>query len=205
MGRSRGRDETRQGLILPRHAVRRLIEVGIYANPAVSLEHQHLGHRYVVRGVESGGAVEQIGHYVTFCDEAGGRLAWLHPLDSVGVNGVHALVIAPALVRVEMFRCGNTCDLLITRHAPGPSDGRRRPTLESRVLFRAHEGYLGLDLVKEHRDRRGMVMPAFHSRAGEMLAVPAKLEAAVKVVSGAACCIGCTHAHYLRAPDNGVT
>ena len=203
MGRSNGRDEARQGLILPRRALRRLGEVGIYANPAVSLEHQHLAHRYVVRGVESGGAVEQLGHYVTFCDETGGRLAWLHPLDSVGVNGVHALVIAPAFVRVEMFRRGHTYDLLITRHAPGPVENGKRPPLEGKILFRGQEGYLEPDLVREHRDQRGSVTPAFNTRAGEVLAVPAKFEAVVKAVTGAVCCTGCGHAHYLNVPNQG--
>jgi hypothetical protein len=44
---------------------------------------------------------------------------WLHPLDGIGVNGVHALVVAPILVRVEMFRRGHTYDVLIARFAPG--------------------------------------------------------------------------------------
>src|ERR1019366_6718579 len=146
-----GRDEARQGLTLPRRALRRLTEVGIYANPAVSLEHEHRGHRYVVRGIESGGAVEEIGHYVTFCDQGGAALVWLHPLDSVGVNGVHALVIASTLVRVEMLRVGPPSDLSIPQHAPGHSDQGNRPPLESRVLFRAHEGYLSLDLMEENK------------------------------------------------------
>ena len=145
MAGGKSRDEVRQGLTMPGRALRKLAEVGIFAKPAVSLEHQHLAHRYVVRGTESGGAVEGIGHYVTFCGETGERLAWLHPLDAVGVNGVHAVVIAPSFVRVEMFRRGHTYDLLITRHAPGIAENGRRPPLESKVLFRALEGYVALE------------------------------------------------------------
>ena len=197
---TQGRDEARQGLTLPRRSLRRLAEVGVYANAGVSLEHQHGGHRYVVRGIESGGAIEEIGHYVTFCDQGGAPLGWLHPLDSVGVNGVHALVIAPTLLRVEMFRVGHTYDLSITQHAPGLSDHGKRPALESNVLFRAHEGYLALDLVKENKDLRGSVMPAFHSRAGEVLTVPTEFEAVVKAITRAANCRACVHSHYLRAP-----
>ena len=196
----KSRDEARQGLTLPRRALRKLAEVGIFAKAAVSLEHQHLAHRYVVRGTESGGAVEGFGHYVTFCEENGEPLAWLHPLDSVGVNGVHSLVIAPGLVRVEMFRQGHTYDLLITRHAPGAADNGKRPPLESKVLFRALEGYLALDLVKEHKDRRGTVMPTFYSRAGEYMDVPAEFESAIKAVAMGAACIGCHHSHYVCAP-----
>jgi hypothetical protein len=194
-------EEARRGLVLPRSAVRRLAEVGIFAKATVSLEHQHLAHRYVIRGIESGGAVEAIGHYVTFCDEIGEPLPWLHPLDSIGVNGVHAVVIAPSLVRVEMFRCGHTYDLLISRHAPGGIQNGRRPVLSSQVLFRAHDGYLGLDLLKEHKSQRGSVMPTFHSRGGEPLAIPTKFEAAVKAATCGCVCVGCAHSHYLRASE----
>jgi hypothetical protein len=194
------RDEARQGLNLPRRALRRLTEVGIFAKTSVSLEHQHLAHRYVIRGIESGGAVEEMGHYVTFCAEGGEPLPWLHPLDSIGVNGVHALVIAPSLVRVEMFRRRHTYDLLITRHAPGTADNGRRPPLESQVLFRAHDGYLAVDLVKEHRSQRGSAIPAFFSRAGEAVLVSSQFEAVVRAVANGASCVGCGHSHFLCAP-----
>lgn len=196
----RSGEEARRGLVLPRSAVWRLAEVGIFAKVAVSLEHQHLAHRYVIRGIESGGAVEAIGHYVTFCGESGEPLPWLHPLDSIGVNGVHAVVIAPSLVRVEMFRRGRTYDLLITHHAPGAAGNGKRPTLESKVLFRAHDGYLALDLMRGHKTQRGSVMPTFHSRGGEPLLIPAKFEAVVKAATHGCACMGCTHSHYLRAP-----
>ena len=200
MAGGKSRDEARQGLTLPGRALRKVAEVGIFAKPAVSLEHQHLAHRYVVRGTESGGAVEWIGHYVTFCGDTGERLAWLHPLDAVGINGVHAVVIAPSVVRVEMFRRGHTYDLLITRHAPGVRENGRRPPLESKVLFRALEGYLGLDLAKEDRKQRGSVIPTFYSRAGEAIAVPVEFEAVLKAVVSGANCIACLHSHYLRPP-----
>ena len=197
----RSREEARRGLILPRSALRKLAEVGIFAKAAVSLEHQHLAHRYVIRGIESGGAVEGIGHYVTFCGDSGVPLPWLHPLDSIGVNGVHAVVIAPILVRVEMFRRGHTYDLLITRHASGPVENGKRPPLESNVLLRAHDGYLALDLVKEHKNQRGSVMPAFHSRGGEPLSVPPKFGEGIKAIVNAVNCVPCSHSHYLRAPE----
>jgi hypothetical protein len=112
---------------------------------------------------------------------------------------VHALVIASNLVRVEMLRVGHTYDLFITQHSPELSDHRKRPPLESKILFRAHEGYLALELVKENKHLRGSVMPAFHSRAGEVLTVPVEFEAVVKTITGAANCVGCRHSHYLQA------
>ena len=54
------------GLRLTRQALRVLKERGIFAHSPVSLEHQHLAKRYVVRGLESGGAVGDLGRYVTF-------------------------------------------------------------------------------------------------------------------------------------------
>ena len=66
----------RRGLSLPRRAVRRLAQVGIFAKPDVSLEHQHLARRYVIRGVESGGAIEEIGRYVSFAGDQGEPLTY---------------------------------------------------------------------------------------------------------------------------------
>jgi hypothetical protein len=93
----------RRGLTLSRQVLRRLNAVGIFAQSRVSLEHQHLANRYVVRGIESGGAVKDLGRYVTFCGPEGEPLPYLHPIDAIGVNGVHAVVIAPIFVRIEIF------------------------------------------------------------------------------------------------------
>ena len=100
-----------RGLTLPTNVLRRLDNVGIFAQSHVSLEHQHLARRYVVRGIESGGSVREIGRYITFCGPNGEPLPYLHPIDAVGVNGVHAIVIAPILIRIELFRTGRTCQL----------------------------------------------------------------------------------------------
>ena len=69
-----------RGLVLPGRALRRLAEVGIFAQAFVSLEYQQFTKRYVVRGVESGGAIKDLGRYVTFCGDQGEPLPWLHPL-----------------------------------------------------------------------------------------------------------------------------
>ena len=82
------------GLRLSRQARRVLKERGIFVHAAVSLEHQHLAKRYVVRGMESGGAVGDLGRYVTFTQEDGQPIEWLHPVETIGVNGLHAVVVA---------------------------------------------------------------------------------------------------------------
>ena len=150
-----------RGLVLPYAAISPLKKYGIYAQTAVSLEHQSVARRYVVRGVESGGAVEETGRYVTFAGENGEALSWLQPVDSLTVNGVHALVVAPLLTRVEMFRKGHTYELRITRHRPGPGEKGRRPELLAENIFRGREGYLGLELWGRDKEIAGAVLPQF--------------------------------------------
>ena len=191
----------RRGLTLPKRVLRRLNEVGIFAQSQVSLEHQHLAKRYVVRGIESGGAVKDLGRYVTFSGPDGEPLPYLHPIDAIGVNGVHAVVVAALLVRVELFRTGRTCHLLITKHEPGTVDHGRRPPLENRVLFRGVNGIVDLALLRSDADLAGRsVMPEFCSRAGETLGIPPVFVAAVAAATKAVCCVGCSHSHYLVTP-----
>jgi hypothetical protein len=163
------------------------------------LEHQHLARRYVIRGVESGGAIREMGHYVTFSGEDGDPLPYLHPIDAIGVNGVHAVVVAPVLVRVEMLRTGRTYELLITDYRIGEAENDRRPPLESHVLFRGVHGYLDLELWGKDKERAGSVVPAFYSRGGERLEVPAELQAVTQAVTKAVNCCPCSHCHYLAA------
>jgi hypothetical protein len=186
-----------RGLSLPKRALRRLNEVGIFAQAHVSLEHQHLARRYVVRGIESGGAVREIGRYVTFCGSAGEALPFLHPIDAIGVNGVHAVVVGPLLIRIELFRTSRTCQLLITRHEPGRAENGRRPELENRVLFRGVDGFLDAEQDGSENDLSCSAVPRFWSRAGEQSEIPLILVPAVQAATKGVFCIGCCHAHYL--------
>src|SRR5271169_466121 len=76
------------GLRLSRQALRVLKERGIFAHSPVSLEHQHLAKRYVIRGLESVGAVGDLGRYVTFAQDDGQPIGWRHPVEAIGVNGL---------------------------------------------------------------------------------------------------------------------
>jgi hypothetical protein len=74
------------GLALPSNLLRALQKRGIYCTPGVSLEHQHLAGRYVLRGVESGGAVS-----VRIAGDAAGAHPKQNPLvfvDPVGTRTV---------------------------------------------------------------------------------------------------------------------
>jgi hypothetical protein len=188
-----------RGLNMHRRVRRQLLEVGIFARAEVGLEHQHLARRYVIRGVESGGAIREMGHYVTFCGEDGEPLPYLHPIDAIGVNGVHAVVVAPVLVRVEMLRTGRTYEFLITSYRIGQAENGGRPPLESQTLFRGVHGYLELELWGKDKERAGSVVPAFYSRGGERLEVPTKFVAVTRAITRAVTCCGCAHSHYLLA------
>ena len=189
------------GLRLTRQALRVLKERGIFAHSPVSLEHQHLAKRYLVRGLESGGAVGVLGRYVTFTQEDGQPIEWLHPVEAIGVNGLHAVVVAAVLVRVEMLRNGRTYELLITQHRPGATNDGKRPPLETRLLFRGIHGRLDLDLSGKDKEKAGTVLPTFYSRAGEEVRIPKRFRPVVRAIVGAVHCNGCFHGHFVRPPQ----
>jgi hypothetical protein len=188
----------RQGLRLPALTLKRLRSAGIYCQPSISIEHQHLAKRYILRGVESGGAVADLGAYSSFVHEHGTALGWLQRVDSVGVNGVHAVVVAPVLIRVQMLRVERTYDLLITRHSLVTTGAGQRPRLESSIVFYGRRGTLEMELWGKDAAYRGTVAPVFYSRAGEIAAVPAEFQAVAALITAAVCCTGCHHCHLLQ-------
>jgi len=187
----------RQGLRLPQIVLKRLRDAGIYCQPTVSIEHQNLAKRYVVRGVESGGAVADLGVYSSFAGERGETLAWLQRVDSIGVNGVHAIVIAPVLIRLQMLRIARTYDLLITRHSLARAAGNVRPQLESSILFYGRRGSLEMELWGNDVGFRGTLCPVFYTRAGERVVLPNDFQDAAHRITSAVCCVGCRHCHLL--------
>ena len=189
------------GLALPSNVLRALQKRGIYCTPGVSLEHQHLARRYVLRGVESGGAVSDMGRACAFVAEDGSPLPWLQPIHSIAVNGRHAILLAERMVRIEMLRSERTWELAITHHALLPVPERARPQIVSKPLFRGRDGVLSVDLWKEeNRGLRGKLAPVFYSRAGEVLPLPPPFEEAIRKTTAAVCCIGCKHTHVGLPP-----
>jgi len=192
------------GLALPASVLKALQKRGIYCTPGFSLEHQHLAKRYVLRGVESGGAVSDMGRACAFVSPHGEPLPWLQSLDSIALNGRHAIFLAETLVRVEMLRTVRTCELAITLHTLSNVPSRNRPEVASTLLFRGRDGVLPIDLWKgEHRALRGKLTPIFYDRAGEVLALPQRFEEAIRKVTAAVCCVGCKHAHVGMPPVAG--
>jgi hypothetical protein len=188
----------RWGLTFTPTVANRLRKLGIYGQPQLSLEHQGRAKRYVVRGVESGGATEDVGYYVSFAGENGEALEWLQTLDSLTVNGSHAVVIAPVLTRIEMLRVARTYELCITRHKPVAVEARQRPKLEAEEVFRAKHGYLPLELWGKDKELTGCMRPQFFTRSGEEVELPRGFDEAVKAATRGANCVACSHPHFSR-------
>jgi len=188
------------GIPLGHSVLRALEKRGIYCQTSISVEHQHLTKRYVLRGVESGGAVSDMGRYCAYLDTNGQPIAWLQPIDSISGNGRHAVVVAPELVRIEMFRIGRTYELAITRHILQTQEAQPKPKIQSLLLFRGREGTLSLDLwAQENRSLRGTITPSFYSEAGELREIPQHFEAAVRSATSALNCLACKHVHVAVA------
>jgi hypothetical protein len=191
------------GLSLPPITLKALRRRGIYCLPGVSLEHQHLARRYVLRGVESGGAVSDMGRACAFVAEDGSRLPWLQSIHSIAVNGRHAIYVAESMVRLEILRSVRTWELAITLHTLSRVPDGKRPQIISKPIFRGRDGVLSVDLWKEeYRELRGKLAPTFFSRAGEPLAPPPQFEGAIGKISAMVCCVGCKHSHVGVPPLN---
>jgi len=178
-------------LVLPKPVMRRLETSGVYCQTWVTVEKQARAARWVLRGVESGGSSREVGRYISFFSTDGKQLAWLQRLDRIGANGVHAVVVAPELVSIEMARIDQTYQLLIARHRVSSSAIGKRPQVESAVLFRGIDGQLPQDLLKQG------LTPEFFTRAGEVKAIPEEFAEAVRAVTAGVSCVNCRHCHGL--------
>ena len=188
-----------RGLRLPPAALKALQRAGIYCQPAISIEFQQSSRQYLIRGVESGGAVSQIGAYCGFIDSSAGPLLTPHPVTAIGLNGFHTAVLSAALVRVHMFRSDKAYELLVTHHGLLPVEGKQRPKLHNSILFHGKHGTLEMELWGKDRHLQGMVAPVFYSRSGEQLAVPDQFHDAILWVTAGVCCCGCRHTHLLNS------
>ena len=187
-----------RGLRLPAVALRRIQRAGIYCRPAISIEFQKGAGLYVIRGVESGGAVAAIGAYCGFVRSNGAPLTTLQAVNAIGANGLHVAVLSPALVRVQMFRAGTTYELLVTNHQLVSREGKGRPALRNSILFHGRHGRLEQELWGKDSRLRGIVSPMFYSRSGEQTCAPDEYHDAIVRTTAAACCVGCRHSHLAQ-------
>ena len=188
----------RRGLSLPAETREQIRKIGILCRPQVEIVHQKRADQWKLRGEESGGAVELLGHYVGFVSVDGEALPWLQRVKNFLPNGVHAVVIANELVRLEMFRYETTYQLLISRHWLQRGD-KERPELKSRILFLGRNGSLDTELWGKDAAFRGGAMPHFYARSGELAPPDATWTNATFKITEAATCCGCRHSHLLEA------
>lgn len=188
----------RFGLRLPAVTLKRLKSAGIFCQPAVSIEYQSDAKSYLLRVLESGGAIAELGAYCGFVDPGGYALTWYQRVDSVAVNGLHAIVVAPVLVRLEMVRNRLTYELLITRHSLTAVLPKQRPKVESSIVF---HGYGIAMAVGNDAESPGSVCPPFYSHGREGFAVPSQFRGAVQRLVEAVWCVGCRHCHLSQTPD----
>ena len=184
-----------RGLRLPFVALRGMQRAGIYCQPSISIQFQQATQSYAVRGVESGGAIAQIGSYCGFVDGAGLPLRELHPVNSIAANGLHGAVVSANLVRIQMFRAGTSYELLLTSHSLVQLERKTRPKLHNSVLFQGRRGTLELELWGRDRQLHGLVVPVFYDSNGAQTTVPDRFHDAVLRVTAGACCVGCRHSH----------
>jgi len=111
--------------------------------------------------------------------------------------------LAPVLVRIEMLRKASTYELLITQHRPGPVSNGTRPLLEAKILFRGVHGRLELDLLGKDNRQSGTILPVFCSLGGEEVGIPRRFRSAVRAITVAVNCTGCSHCHYTKLPRKG--
>ena len=187
-----------RGLTLPEPTRKEIRRTGIFSRATLQLVHQQQSQRWAIRGEESGGAVASLGHYVGFTGIDGRPLAWMQRVQNFMPNGIHAVVIAPELCRVEMYRYENTYDVLITRHSvskqPGP-----RPQIESSIVFFRRLGTLATELWGKDSAFRGGAVPRFLKKNGEEELPPDVFLDALLKITESVCCVGCKHSHLLEA------
>jgi hypothetical protein len=185
------------GLTLPEPTRKEIRKTGVYCRSTIQLVYQLQSRRWALRGEEAGGAVASIGHYVGFTDPDGQPLPWTQRIQNFMPNGVHAVVVAPELCRVEMYRYENTYDVLITRHTLSPHQNAR-PKIESKIVFFRRAGTLTTELWGKDSAFLGGARPFFFKKNGEEELPPATALDALLKVTEAVCCVGCKHSHLLE-------
>ncbi len=185
-------------MLLPAETLEQVRKTGIRCRPQLDVVYQQQAKTWKLRGEESGGAVELLGHYVGFVGVDGGPLPWLQRVQNFLPNGMHAVIVGDEFVRVEMFRFENTYDLLVTKHWLEQRTGQRAD-MRSKVLFLGRNGFLETELWGKDAAFRGGAMPHFLTRSGEPGPPHSLWTDATLKATEAVCCCGCRHSHLLEA------
>src|SRR5271157_705367 len=57
---------------------------------------------------------------------------------------------------------------------------------------------------EKDKSQAGAVLPVFYSLAGEEVTIPRRFHAAVRAITKAVNCVGCSHRHFSRAPKGEI-
>jgi len=165
-----------------------LRRLALTARPNITLVHQEKNKRWMMAGEEGGGSTGDVGHYVGFVGVNGPGLAVSIPLQSLIPNTTQRKVISQEMIRAQLFRYCNTCDLLVTHHYIGETAGDSAiPSLQRRVLFHGKNGILA----------PGTKQPVFFDHAGEAIDFPKNLIPLIQAVSAGATTPKNKHAHCI--------
>jgi hypothetical protein len=188
----------RRGLLLPAETLEQVRKTGIRCRPQLDVVYKQQAKAWKLRGEESGGAVELLGHYVGFVGVDGCPLPWLQRVQNFLPNGMHAVIVEDEFVRIEIFRFENTYDLLITKHWLEQRTGQKAE-MRNAILFLGRNGFLETELWGKDAAFRGGAMPHFLTRSGEPGPPDSVwIDATIKATE-AVCCCGCRHSHLLEA------
>lgn len=192
-----------RGVSLPANVLAQLSNLGIYAQPALKKLRQPRRDRFVLVGEESGGAARvpngnmpmDVGRYITFADELGRPLPRIKLLESLCGSGRHASVLAPLLLRIEIYRVRQICQLLVTRHEVDQSKPPHR--VHNSILLRGVDGTVDVERLRGRRSGHSPVLPEFLSEALDSeLAIPPMLHAAIAAATVGSVCVRCSHSHF---------
>lgn len=187
----------RRGLSLPAETREQIRKIGILCRPQVEIVYQQGASQGKLRARNQAGS-RTAWPLCGFCRSQRRRIAVAAARQNFLPNGIHAVVIADELVRVEMFRYETTYHLLISKHWLQRKDGER-PELKSAILFLGRNGSLDTELWDKDAAFRGGAMPHFYARSGELAPPDATWTNATLKITEAACCCGCRHSHLLEA------
>jgi hypothetical protein len=178
------------GMRFPQTVIRELRRVELRVNSGVSIVFQQKAKRWLLAADEGGGSLKGIAHYIGYAGVAPDGLALSLPVHALIPNAIHRRVAGASLVRFEILRAGESCDLAVTHHYfESPQEGRR-PVMRKTNLFVGRSGVL----TPESRE------PLFFDRSGEIIDIPAPLLAGVQALTAAAFCFQCKHAHLIGLP-----
>jgi hypothetical protein len=190
------------GVSLPENVLTQLSALGIYAQPALKKMWQPRRDRFVLIGEESGGAAlvrngnmpMDVGRYITFADELGRPLPRIKLTESLCGSGRHASVLAPLLVRIEIYRVNKICQLLVTRHEVEQSKPYR---VRNSIVFRGLDGTVDVERLRARRNSHSSVLPKFLSEALDSgLEIPPTLRTAIAAATVGSVCVRCSHSHF---------